>query len=93
MTKRHYLRTPKLPSAGTAIECVGHFDNSPNNPANPDPKAEVSYGEQTWEEMLNGFMEVVIDPGITTPELFGPARRGGTSAQALFGAMLSSKPR
>jgi len=69
----YYLKTAKLLPAGTVLECIGHYDNSPNNPSNPDPKAEVSYGEQTWEEMLNGFMEVAIDPGAPTPELFGPA--------------------
>ncbi|HME09822.1 MAG TPA: hypothetical protein VKG25_22375 [Bryobacteraceae bacterium] len=69
----YYLKTPKLLPKGTLLECVGHFDNSPNNPSNPNPKVDVSYGEQTWEEMLNGFMEVAIDPRIPTPELFASA--------------------
>jgi hypothetical protein len=34
---------------------------------------DVHYGEQTWEEMLNGFLEVAIDPNIPTPKVFGPA--------------------
>jgi hypothetical protein len=46
----------------TIIEGTGHYDNSVNNPFNPDPQADVHYGEQTWEEMLNGFMEVAIEP-------------------------------
>ena len=29
--------------------------NSPNNPNNPDPKTEVRFGEQSWEEMTIGF--------------------------------------
>src|SRR5271166_3995794 len=69
----YYLKTPKLLPKGTLLECVGHFDNSPNNPSNPNPKVDVSYGEQTWEEMLNGFMEVAIDPRIPTPELYASA--------------------
>jgi hypothetical protein len=69
----YYLKTPKLLPKGTLLECIGHFDNSRNNPSNPDPKVDVRYGEQTWEEMLNGFMEVAIDPGVPTPEIFGPA--------------------
>ena len=32
------------------------FDNSENNPANPDPKHKVTFGEQTSEEMLFTFM-------------------------------------
>ena len=40
---------------GTRIECVAHFDNSPFNPYNPDPKATVREGQQTYEEMMYGF--------------------------------------
>src|SRR5262249_18746649 len=40
----------KLP-AGTRITCTGHFDNSKENPNNPDPSKLVTWGEQTWEEM------------------------------------------
>ena len=68
----YYLTTPKALPQGTILECAGHFDNSPNNRFNPDATADVGYGEQTWEEMLNGFMEVAIDPNLPTPELFGP---------------------
>ncbi|MDE3197892.1 MAG: cytochrome c [Acidobacteriota bacterium] len=44
--------------AGTRIECTAHFDNSPNNPNNPDPKASVRFGEQSWEEMAIGFLDI-----------------------------------
>ncbi|MEO8026848.1 MAG: cytochrome c [Bryobacteraceae bacterium] len=69
----YYLAKPKLLPKGTIIECIGHYDNSPNNPDNPDPNVDVHYGEQTWEEMLNGFMEVAIDPVAKVPQVFGPA--------------------
>lgn len=46
---------------GSRFECVAHYDNSPNNPFNPDPKAEVRYGDQSWEEMMFGFFDVAID--------------------------------
>jgi hypothetical protein len=36
------------------------FDNSPNNRFNPDAKAEVRWGDQTWEEMMVGFFDVAI---------------------------------
>ncbi len=41
------LAAPK----GTRIEARAHYDNSTANPFNPDPKATVRWGEQTWEEM------------------------------------------
>jgi len=53
-------------------EATGHYDSSGNNPFNPDATLDVHYGEQTWEEMLNGFMEVAIEPTTDTPELLGP---------------------
>lgn len=52
-------REPKLVKAGTKIRCIAHFDNSKGNPANPDPTVEVRFGQQTWEEMLNGYMDFV----------------------------------
>lgn len=48
----------KLP-AGTRIQCVAHFDNSGNNPNNPDPTKTVRWGDQTWEEMMIGFVDYV----------------------------------
>jgi hypothetical protein len=43
--------------AGTRIECTAHFDNSADNPNNPDPKKRVSWGDQTWQEMMIGFVD------------------------------------
>jgi hypothetical protein len=48
-------------AAGTKVEVIGFFDNSANNPANPDPSATVRWGEQSWEEMMYGFLDVAID--------------------------------
>jgi len=46
---------------GTRLESIAHFDNSVNNPANPDPTRDVPYGAQTWDEMSVGFFSVVVD--------------------------------
>lgn len=57
----HYrLARPLSLPAGTRIECTAHFDNSPDNPNNPDPQKEVRWGEQTWEEMMIGFADYVL---------------------------------
>lgn len=50
----------KLPK-GTRLECIAHYDNSTFNPYNPDPKATVRDGQQTHEEMLNGFFFYVAE--------------------------------
>lgn len=41
---------------GTRLEAVAHYDNSTFNPFNPDPKKTVRNGQQTTEEMMNGFV-------------------------------------
>ena len=37
--------------AGAKIVSTAWYDNSAKNPANPDPKVDVRWGDQTWEEM------------------------------------------
>ena len=56
----YYLRQPKLLPKGTKIETIAWYDNSPNNPANPDPSKRVLWGDQTWEEMTAGFVDLVV---------------------------------
>jgi len=56
----YYLKEPKLMPKGTVIECIAHYDNSPNNPFNPDAKSDVYWGDQTWEEMLAGFVDFAM---------------------------------
>ncbi|MBI3271577.1 MAG: redoxin domain-containing protein [Planctomycetes bacterium] len=41
--------------AGTELECVAHFDNSPLNPFNPNPAIPVRFGLETTAEMMYGF--------------------------------------
>ena len=36
------------------------FDNSEDNPFNPDPTQFVTWGDQTWEEMAVGFFDVAL---------------------------------
>ena len=56
------LATPKRLPKGTTVEVVAHYDNSPANQHNPDPTKDVSWGDQTWEEMMIGFWGSVVDP-------------------------------
>ncbi|HJZ59882.1 MAG TPA: redoxin domain-containing protein [Gemmataceae bacterium] len=49
------LKIPK----GTKLTWIGYWDNSADNPRNPDSKKQVFWGLQTWDEMQNGWMEVV----------------------------------
>jgi len=55
----------KIIPKGTRIEATNYYDNSPNNKNNPDPKAEVRWGDQSWEEMMINFFDVAVD--VKTP--------------------------
>lgn len=53
----------RLP-AGTRLNAVSHYDNSPNNPRNPDPSKEVHFGDQTSDEMMAVFMHLAFPSNI-----------------------------
>ena len=60
---RYILAEPRLMRNGTKLHCTAHFDNSADNLANPDPTQVVVFGDQTWNEMMNGFY-TSIDPDL-----------------------------
>ncbi|REJ80762.1 MAG: hypothetical protein DWQ36_10680 [Acidobacteria bacterium] len=70
----------KIP-AGTTLELTMGWDNSPENPNNPDPTAEVTYGRPTTAEMMFGFVSYAdAEPGYQpSPDQMGVngRRRGG----------------
>jgi peroxiredoxin len=58
----YQLATPRHVPAGAWLLVTGAFDNSPDNPANPDPQKRVHFGLQSWDEMFIGFFEAADDP-------------------------------
>jgi hypothetical protein len=67
---QYRLAEPIPLAKGTRLEWFGWFDNSTNNPRNPDPTAEVRYGQQSWEEMMIGFFDVAVDAGVDKTAFF-----------------------
>jgi hypothetical protein len=65
----YYLDHPRRLPKDTVIECTAHFDNSVNNPRNPDPEKAVRFGAQNWDEMMIGYFEVAVDPGVGVRDL------------------------
>ena len=57
------LAQPMLLPEGTRIDCLAHFDNSAKNPMNPNPTRFVRWGEQTFEEMMIGYLDLEIPVG------------------------------
>jgi hypothetical protein len=68
------LKEPMKLPAGTKIELSATYDNSTNNPANPtNPPKDVTWGEQTTDEMCIAFIAYTEDSehltkGETVPE-------------------------
>jgi hypothetical protein len=54
---RYTLREPLDVPAGAILRATGWFDNSADNPANPNPDRAVPFGEQTSDEMMIGYFE------------------------------------
>jgi len=48
---------PRFIPKGSKVKISALFDNSPGNPANPDPTRNVRWGPQTEDEMMIGYVE------------------------------------
>jgi len=57
----YQFKDPLFLPKGARLDCVAHFDNSAKNKYNPDPTKEVRWGDQTWEEMMIGWFDYVLD--------------------------------
>jgi len=69
------MAKPVQATPGSKIEATAWYDNSANNAANPDPKATVKWGEQSWEEMMMGFFDVAIDVKMDPMDLYRPKQK------------------
>ncbi len=57
---RYQFAQPVTLPKNTTVRFTVWYDNSDKNPANPDPKATVKWGPQTFEEMMLGYTEFYI---------------------------------
>jgi hypothetical protein len=64
------LAEPHLLKAGTKLRAIAWYDNSKNNPHNPDPTKTVTWGDQTSDEMMVGFFDVAIPSGMDKWKFF-----------------------
>jgi hypothetical protein len=64
------LAKPLALKAGTELQAIAWYDNSKNNPHNPDPNAAVRWGDQTYDEMMVGFFDVAVEGNIDKNKFF-----------------------
>lgn len=60
---------------GTRLEVIAHFDNSPDNPWNPDPSVQVLWGSDSRDEMMEGWFDYQVE----LAEPITPAHLGSRS--------------
>jgi hypothetical protein len=64
------LAEPRFLKAGTELQAIAWYDNSKDNPHNPDPDAPVRWGDQTYNEMMVGFFDVAVPAGVDKWQFF-----------------------
>ena len=64
------LAQPRFLRAGTKLQAIAWFDNSKNNPHNPDPEQTVRWGGQTYEEMMVGFFDLAVPANVDKWQYF-----------------------
>jgi hypothetical protein len=64
------LAQPRFLKAGTKLQAIAWFDNSKNNPHNPDPEQTVRWGGQTYEEMMVGFFDLAVPANVDKWQYF-----------------------
>ena len=64
------LAEPRVLKAGTELQAVAWYDNSRSNPNNPDPDSAVTWGDQTYNEMMVGFFDVAVPAGVDKARFF-----------------------
>ncbi|MEM7560971.1 MAG: redoxin, partial [Planctomycetota bacterium] len=72
---RYRLAEPRTLQQGDTIRFTAWYDNSKNNPANPNPNTNVDWGQQTEDEMHLGYVEYTI-PGAKPGEPVAGLRSG-----------------
>jgi mono/diheme cytochrome c family protein len=64
------LAQPRLIKAGTELQAIAWYDNSSKNPHNPDPNSPVTWGDQTYNEMMVGFFDVAVPASMNKWQFF-----------------------
>ena len=73
------FKKPLEVPAGGKIRATATYDNSKDNPFNPDPSKTVRWGEQTFEEMMIGYFDYL--PNLVAPapaKTDSTVKKGGT---------------
>ncbi len=59
---KYVEKEPVFVPKGTKLIITFHYDNSPNNPGNPDPAKPIRWGDPSAEEMMSGWLDYIDAP-------------------------------
>ncbi len=91
-TTYRFAEPRRLP-AGTRLRCTATYDNSRANPRNPDPTRDVSWGRETTDEMMIGFVDYYEVEDDRPASTRGSTRRGRPRARIRRGLRADSRRR
>jgi peroxiredoxin/mono/diheme cytochrome c family protein len=94
----YVLAKPLVLPKGTRIDCLAHYDNTDKNPYNPDPGKTVRWGDQTFEEMMIGYVDIDLPAGTPFERSQGdragvPRRARDRAVAQIIGSFLSTRPK
>jgi hypothetical protein len=64
------LAEPRPVKAGTELRAIAWYDNSSHNLHNPDPNSPVTWGDQSYNEMMVGFFDVAVPANVDKTHFF-----------------------
>jgi hypothetical protein len=64
------LAEPRPLKSGTDLQAIAWYDNSRHNQHNPDPDSPVTWGDQTYNEMMVGFFDVAVPANVDKQHFF-----------------------
>jgi mono/diheme cytochrome c family protein len=72
----YVLKDPLKVPKGSKLIVTAHFDNSKKNKYNPDPAKDIRWGDPTYDEMMIGWLDIMVDNPMKKPKA-DPAAGGG----------------
>ena len=81
---RYEYAEPLVLPRGSRLVFTAWYDNSDQNPANPDPARVVRWGPQTFDEMLLGYVEYYATDGRSGDLVESRGRSAAFDLEAAF---------
>jgi hypothetical protein len=68
------FQEPVYVPKGSVLKVTAHYDNSLNNPFNPDPTKAIRWGDKSEEEMMTSWIEYVDGSSSRQTAAYSPAK-------------------